>query len=113
MGGAPSAGAGIRIGIIDSGIDQNHPGFQDSLLKPPPGFPKGDATYTNHKVIVARSYVALDAAVYDTPDDYSARDHMGHERHAMIAAGAQNTGPLATIQGVAPKAFLGNSAIRN
>ena len=29
----------------------------------------------------------------------------------MIAAGAQNTGPLATIQGVAPKAFLGNYKI--
>ena len=26
----------------------------------------------------------------------------------MIAAGVQNTGPLATITGVAPKAFLGN-----
>ena len=29
----------------------------------------------------------------------------------MIAAGVQNTGPLATIQGVAPKAFLGNYKI--
>ncbi|HMD72050.1 MAG TPA: S8 family serine peptidase, partial [Bryobacteraceae bacterium] len=112
VGGVAGAGAGILIGIIDSGIDQNHPGFQDSLLQPPSGFPKGDATYTNHKVIVARSYVALDAAVYDTPDDYSARDHMGHGTAiAMIAAGAQNTGPLATIQGVAPKAFLGNYKI--
>ncbi len=63
-------------------------------------------------MIVARSYVALDAAVYDTPDDYSPRDHMGHGTAiAMIAAGAQNTGPLATIQGVAPKAFLGNYKI--
>jgi len=35
---------------------------------------------TQHKVIVARSYVAQDAAVYDTPDDYSARDHMATER---------------------------------
>ena len=26
----------------------------------------------------------------------------------MIAAGVQNAGPLATITGVAPKAFLGN-----
>jgi uncharacterized protein (TIGR03437 family) len=112
VGGVSSAGAGIKIGIVDSGIDQNHPGFHDSSLEPPSGFPKGDANYTNNKVIVARSYVALDAAVYDTPDDYSARDHMGHGTAiAMIAAGAQNTGPLATIQGVAPKAFLGNYKI--
>ena len=112
VGGVAGAGAGIKIGIIDSGIDQNHPGFQDASLTPPSGFPKGDANYTNNKVIVARSYVALDAAVYDTPDDYSPRDHMGHGTAiAMIAAGVQNTGPLATIQGVAPKAFLGNYKI--
>ncbi len=111
-GALPHDGAGVKIGIIDSGIDQNHPGFQDSSLKPPSGFPKGDANYTNNKVIVARSYVALDAAVWDTPDDYSPRDHMGHGTAiAMIAAGARNTGPLATIQGVAPKAFLGNYRI--
>jgi len=106
VGGVAGAGAGVKIGIIDSGIDQNHPGFQDASLSPPSGFPKGDATYTNNKVIVARSYVAKDAAVYDTPDDYSPRDHMGHGTAiAMIAAGVENTGPLATIRGVAPKAF--------
>ena len=45
-------------------------------------FPKGDANYTNNKVIVARSYVALDSLGYDPadpvatshPDDYSPRD---------------------------------------
>jgi subtilisin family serine protease len=60
-GGASNAGAGIKIGIIDSGIDQNHPAFQDSSLTPPAGFPKGETAYTNGKVIVARSYVELDA----------------------------------------------------
>src|SRR4029077_758120 len=39
IGGSANAGAGVRIGIIDTGIDQNHPGFQDSSLKPPSGFP--------------------------------------------------------------------------
>jgi minor extracellular serine protease Vpr len=122
VGGAAQAGAGIKIGIIDSGIDQNHPGFQDSSLQAPSGFPKGDAAYTNSKVIVARSYVQQDLApgyffdpaqpdpaTTSQPDDYSPRDRMGHGTAiAMIAAGAQNTGPAATIQGVAPKAFLGN-----
>lgn len=121
LGGASNAGAGIKIGIIDSGIDQNHPGFQDPSLTPPAGFPKGDTNYTNNKVIVARSYVQSDLAPGFTsdpstplanislPDDYTPRDHMGHGTAiAMIAAGAQNTGPAATIQGVAPKAFLGN-----
>ncbi|MBZ5619542.1 MAG: S8 family serine peptidase [Acidobacteriia bacterium] len=120
VGGASNAGAGIKIGIIDSGLDLNHPGFKDPSVTPPPGFPKGDTNYTNSKVIVARSYVALDSAGYDPadpiatshPDDYSPRDRVGHGTAiAMIAAGVQNTGPGGTIQGVAPKAFLGNYKI--
>src|SRR5207249_6590483 len=43
---------------------------------------------------------------------YSPRDRVGHGTAiAMIAAGAQNTSPLGQIQGVAPKAFLGNYKI--
>src|ERR1035441_7784852 len=124
-GGSANAGAGIKIGIIDSGIDQNHPGFQDLTLKVPTGFPKCDVpsncAFTNNKVIVARSYVALDSytdtppvpdPIYSTPDDTTPRDRVGHGTAiAMIAAGVQNTGPQATIQGVAPKAFLGNYKI--
>jgi len=109
VGGVGNAGAGMKIGIIDTGIDQNHPGFQDSSLKPPSGFPRGDPNFTNNKVIVARSYVATLAAQYDSPDDLTPRDRIGHGTAiAMIAAGVQNTGPLGTIQGIAPKAFLGN-----
>ncbi|MGA3016844.1 MAG: S8 family serine peptidase [Bryobacteraceae bacterium] len=114
-GGVGAAGARIKIGIIDSGIDQNHPGFQDPTLTPPTGFPKGDPNYTNNKVIVARSYVALDSytdPASSTPDDTTPRDRVGHGTAiAMIAAGVQNPGPQATIQGVAPKAFLGNYKI--
>src|ERR1017187_6980554 len=120
-GGSANAGAGIKIGIIDTGIDQNHPTRRSSDLTPPPGFPKGDSNYTNNKVIVARSYVALDSytdrppvanPVYSTPDDTTPRDRVGHGTAiAMIAAGVQNTGPQGTIQGVAPKAFLGNYKI--
>jgi uncharacterized protein (TIGR03437 family) len=117
VGGIGNAGAGVKIGVIDSGIDQNHPGFQDPSLKPPAGFPKGDASYTNNKVIVARSYVSqLEDHFYpDTifdykaPDDESPRDRMGHGTAiAMIAAGVQHTSPLGAIAGIAPKAFLGN-----
>jgi uncharacterized protein (TIGR03437 family) len=120
VGGVGNAGAGIKIGVIDSGIDQNHPGFQDSSVKPPAGFPKGDAGYTNSKVIVARSYVSMledhyyPNLVFDykAPDDESPRDRMGHGTAiAMIAAGVQHAAPLGTISGIAPKAFLGNYKI--
>ena len=112
IGGSANAGAGVRIGIIDTGIDQNHPGFNDTGFTAPAGFPVGDAGYTNNKVIVARSYVSTltdTDPVYSTPDDLSPRDRQGHGTAiAMIAAGVQNAGPLASIAGVAPKAFLGN-----
>ncbi len=116
IGGMGRAGAGMRIGIIDSGIDQTHPAFQDAQLQPPAGFPRGDTKYTNSKVIVARSYVSLLNNSSDpnrsTPDDTTPADHTGHGTAvAMIAAGEQVNAPLATISGVAPKAFLGNYKI--
>src|SRR6185295_17953200 len=53
-----------------------------------------------------RSYSSLFAS---TDPDPSARDHIGHGTStAMAAAGVLNAGPLATIRGVAPKAYLGS-----
>jgi minor extracellular serine protease Vpr len=107
--GADRAGAGVKIAIIDTGVDINQPGMQDPSMTAPDSFPRtnysADEANTNGKVIVARSYVYL--LPYRDPDQY-AFDHVGHGTAlAMIAAGATNTGPLATITGVAPKAWLG------
>jgi subtilisin family serine protease len=108
--GADRAGVGMKIAIIDSGIDAGHPGFQDTSITVPESYPRvnseSDIPYTNNKIIVARSYVNL--LPYRDPD-YSASDRVGHGTAlAMVAAGVRNNGPLATITGVAPKAFLGN-----
>ena len=108
--GIGNAGAGMKIAMIDTGIDVQHPGFQDPSLSVPTGFPhvnaSSDVAFTNNKVIVARSYSNL----FDSPDpDPSARDHIGHgTATAMAAAGVANTAPLAAISGVAPKAWLGS-----
>lgn len=122
LGGVGNAGAGVKIAIVDTGIDQNHPAFQDPSLTPPSGYPVcqgSDCAFTNSKIIVARSYVRQLAAgtppnpaATSRPDDYSPRDHVGHGTAlAMTAAGVTNTGPAATITGMAPKAFLGNYKI--
>jgi subtilisin family serine protease len=108
--GLANAGAGVKIAMIDTGIDVQHAGFQDPSLAVPGGFPlvnaDSDLAFTNNKVIVARSYASL----FEAPDpDTSARDHVGHgTATAMAAGGVSNTGPLATISGVSPSAWLGS-----
>lgn len=119
VGGPAGAGAGVKIGVIDSGIDHEHPALRDPSLTPPPGYPKcvpRDCPWTSNKVIVARSYVEMLAAgtppnpAEDSrPDDLTPRDRVGHGTAlAVIAAGREVKTPSATISGVAPKAFLGN-----
>ncbi|HWB85209.1 MAG TPA: S8 family serine peptidase [Bryobacteraceae bacterium] len=124
LGGPQNAGAGIKVAILDTGIDQTHPAFQDNSLSMPPGYPlcsgSPDAcSYTNNKVIVARSYVQQIAAGSDPknpaadsrPDDYSPRDRMGHGTAvASCVAGNTNSGAV-TFMGMAPKAYLGNYKI--
>ena len=126
IGGESNAGAGVKIAIIDTGIDQTHPSFQDSSLKAPAGYPICDVpancAFTNNKVIVARSYVsdivnadvtnASDPAAQSRPDDLSARDLIGHGTAvASVAAGIARTFNGNNLTGVAPKAFLGNYKI--
>jgi subtilisin family serine protease len=110
LGGAYPQGAGMKVGMIDTGIQITHPGFNDTGFQAPPGFPlvnaPSDAVFTNQKVIVARSYVSQ---CLSADPDTSAQDDVGHGTGtAMAAAGVENTGPLATITGVAPLAYLGN-----
>ena len=126
-GGMTNAGAGIKIGVIDTGIEATHPAFQDPTMQAPANYPVCsvfqaplmplDCTlFTNNKVIVARSYVVplaagagANPAANSRPDDVTPRDRVGHGTAvAMAAAGARNAGPSDTITGVAPKAYLGS-----
>jgi minor extracellular serine protease Vpr len=118
LGGVSSAGTGMRIAIIDSGIDQNNPSFMDASLTTPVGFPiciGDDCNYATNKIIAVRSYVNKLVFAYtdDTrPDDLTPRDRVGHgTAAAMVAAGVPLAANGATISGVAPKAFLGNYKI--
>ena len=72
------AGVGVKVGVIDDGIDQHHPFFAPRGLVAPPGFPKGMRAYTTGKVIVAarvrgsRSFAPRPAAV--RPERLATRD---------------------------------------
>ena len=115
LGGSDAAGEDVRIAVIDTGIDPDHPAFDDPSLAPPAGFPKGlprDIAFTNNKIIAARSYVHLlspQEPASSRPDDPTPRDRVGHGTAvAMIAAGKSVASPVGDLEGVAPKAFLGN-----
>jgi subtilisin family serine protease len=107
-----TAGEGIKIGLIDDGIDQAHHYFNSSGFSYPAGFPKGNTAYTTPKVIVARAFPSPSThwKYADTPFDPVNSDHATHV--AGIAAGDYNTptvsGGKDPISGVAPKAYLGN-----
>ncbi len=116
-GGQSNAGAGIKIGIIDTGIDQTHPFLTDNTLPAVSGFPKCDAVdssvgiantqcmFVSNKVIVAKVF-------HSPPDGFNAAPMQDHGTHVSgIAAGVANTcAPFVgcTLSGIAPKAYLGN-----
>src|SRR5215210_943682 len=105
----PNAGQGIKIGIIDEGIDQTHPFFSPAGFTMPAGFPKGQTAYTSAKVIVARAFPPAGARWKNAskPFDPELSSHGTHV--AGIAAGNANTPAEGVrISGVAPRAYLGN-----
>jgi subtilisin family serine protease len=104
-----SAGNGVKIGIIDDGLDKTHPYFRARGYRMPRGFPKGQKAYTSAKVIVARAFAPRTPAwkYGRRPFDPINSDHATHV--AGIAAGNHRTQAQGgRISGVAPKAYLGN-----
>ena len=47
--GLATAGHGVKIGILDDGIDPRHPFFDPAGFTAPPGFPKGQRAWTSAK----------------------------------------------------------------
>ena len=93
-----TAGDGIKIGIIDDGIDPSHPFFSPAGFTMPPGFPKGNRAYTTAKVIAARAFPPPDLKYRyaKLPFDPAESEHGTHV--AGIAAGDYGTsapGPTA------------------
>ena len=108
-----TAGNGMKIGIIDDGVDQTHVFFSPAGFSYPAGFPKGNTAYTTPKVIVARAFAPAEPAwkYANTPFDPENSDHATNV--AGIAAGDHGTianvqGNNIPVSGVAPNAYLGN-----
>ena len=106
-------GQGMRIGIIDDGIDIRRPSFSGAGYSYPPGFPKGLKNGVNGKVIVARAFAPPDSG----PREHTAFDPVGSEHGTHVAGiAAGNSGITAMVDGVrvpnlsgvAPDAYLGS-----
>jgi subtilisin family serine protease len=131
LGGIASSGAGVIVGVLDTGAWPEHPSYTDpgTLPAPPPttdGTPRvcnfGDNPTTpavdpfvcNNKLVGGRPFLATYNSIFDDevfPD--SARDANGHGTHtSTTAAGGQvaNANPLGIsrgpIHGIAPAAAI-------
>jgi subtilisin family serine protease len=108
-GGPANAGAGIKVAVLDTGIDATHPCFSDAGYAAQTQL--GDHRFTNNKVIVAKVFNNK------TPSrGYSAEAIQDHGTH-VAGTVACNLDTPATVNGVAipypmsgvaPRALLGN-----
>jgi subtilisin family serine protease len=107
-------GQGVKIAVVDTGVDSSSPFLDPAGFTYPPGFPKGDGSKTTGKVIVAKVFPG---AVRDKNSTKAFDPTEPHGTHvAGIAAGDEGTsapaGPghpaVGNLAGVAPKAWIGN-----
>jgi subtilisin family serine protease len=108
-----TTGNGLKIAVIDDGLDRTHPFFDPAGYAYPAGYPKGNTAYTTPKVIVARAFApATPAWKYARmPFDPANSEHATNV--AGIAAGNHDTlatfgSSKARVSGIAPGAYLGN-----
>jgi minor extracellular serine protease Vpr len=121
-GGRADAGAGVKVGIIDTGIDETHPFFDPTGFSAPAGFPKCDARdSSSHQADTNCKYVSgkvIVAKVFNNKLNQSKFDAQAIQDHGTHVAGtvAGVTGQTAEVNGVsiddmsgvAPGAWLGN-----
>jgi len=113
-------GQGIKIGVVDDGVDMANPFFNPAGFSYPAGFPRGGRTWTTPKVIVARAFPGPGSGRQGRLPLY--RPDSFHGTHvAGIAAGVAGTAvsagldhPAVTgLSGIAPRAWIGNYRVFN
>jgi len=133
LGGQESAGEGVVVGLLDTGVWPEHPSFSDPdpSGKPYPAPPAplsgtrqcefsggahpGPSFACNNKLIGADRFMATyDAVIGLTPDEFTtARDDEGHGTHtSSTAAGNGSVAasifgvPRGIVSGIAPRAHV-------
>jgi subtilisin family serine protease len=132
VGGSGASGAGVIVGVIDTGIDISHPSFASSILPwasrikfvwdqgLTPDSGAGEAGPDTRFLVSSRTYgveydtAAIDAAINNSlwpvfPVDFKHKDCEGHGTHvAAIAAGGNQVsgGSDGSFVGIAPQADI-------
>lgn len=108
-GSSANAGEGVKVAIVDSGIDFTHPCFDDE------GYPVqtqlGNTRFTNNKVIVAKVFNMKTPSRGYTPEAIDS-----HGTHVAGTVACNYNTPVSVggvtvpynMSGVAPRALLGN-----
>ncbi len=104
-----TAGAGIKVGIVDSGVDVDHPCFDDTDF--PATQQQGNPAYTNNKVIIAKVFANKAAKL-----GYDAKAVGEHGTHVAGTVACDANTPASidgaaipyAVSGVAPGAQLGS-----
>jgi subtilisin family serine protease len=108
-GGDAHAGEGVKVAIIDTGIDVTHPCFDDAGY--PAAAQQGDPALTNNKVIVAKVF---NNKTKQNSFDASAVGSHGTHVAGTVACNAHTPAVINGVEipydpsGVAPRAILGN-----
>ncbi len=120
-------GEGVKVAVVDDGVDEQHRFLAPAGFSYPAGFPKGVSSATTPKVIAARAFTPPGASS-GTLD----REQSFHGTHvAGVIAGIAGTDvpagrpgscsianggchpAVAGLSGVAPRAFIGNYRVFN
>ncbi len=121
-----AGGDGVKVAVVDDGINPNHPFLSGAGMSYPAGFPKGVPGFETPKVIVARAFFPSKQSTSESrqPLDESQSFHgtfvagvIGGVSGTTAPAGVSGTcvipsggcHPTVTnLSGVAPRVWLGN-----